>query len=306
MTNQNRLNLKHSRNKSSSLRNGHWLWSIVAGVGTLFLSGLVACTPAPSLDRSDLYPDGNGYSGSSLSGNSTAIYLTPISSIVSANGTVLLSASGGVKPYTYVLISGLGTVNTSTGYFVASGSAGTSQVEVIDIQGNSAVATITITSGVSMNATTASSTSVTSVSTADGDTCPSGSVLAGTTYGVNGNRSICGSTGASSGGSTTVLTQIRLTAGGTHRYGVACPTGYFAMGYTPDCFGNNGCYGEQTICGLSAAAGSSQTVTGFYVTPLGQHLPSGPGCAGGYAPVASVVDCGGNYCSGYQQFCVAH
>ena len=297
MNQQNRRNMKHSSNPSILGRN--FFLSISAGVGSFLLCSLVACTPAPAVNDTNLYD--SGYSGASIS-TGTIIYLNPTSSLVNGGGQVQLTASGGVKPYVFAVISGLGTVDTATGLFTASPSSGTTQVEVFDIKGNTAVATITITSGSSVYSSTSAGSAVTSLSTVDGDSCPTGGISVGTTYGVNGDRSICAYTGSSS----TVVTDIRVTAGGTHQYGVSCPTGYTAMGYTPDCFGNRGCYGEQTICGSTAASGSSRTVTDFYVTTLGLHNPSGPGCLSGYVATASVVDCGGNICSGYQQICVAH
>lgn len=69
--------------------------------------------------------------------------ISPSSTTVSSNGTVQFSASGGVPPYTFSIISGVGTINASSGLYTAPAVPGTTYILVTDNQGSTARATVT-------------------------------------------------------------------------------------------------------------------------------------------------------------------
>ena len=72
--------------------------------------------------------------------------ISPVSATVPVNGTVTFSATGGVPPYTFLLLSGPGAIASATGVYTASATAGAVSVEVKDVQGSTNTASITVTS----------------------------------------------------------------------------------------------------------------------------------------------------------------
>ena len=69
--------------------------------------------------------------------------ISPSSTTVSSNGTIQFSASGGVPPYTFSILSGVGSINSSSGLYTAPATPGTTYVLVTDKQGSTAKATVT-------------------------------------------------------------------------------------------------------------------------------------------------------------------
>ncbi len=69
--------------------------------------------------------------------------ISPASTTVSSNGTIQFSASGGVPPYTFSILSGVGSINSSSGLYTAPATPGTTYVLVTDKQGSTAKATVT-------------------------------------------------------------------------------------------------------------------------------------------------------------------
>ena len=72
--------------------------------------------------------------------------IAPAAATVPASGAITFTASGGSAPYSYSMLSGLGTVNASTGAYLASGTAGTEYVQVKDSRGATSKATVTVVS----------------------------------------------------------------------------------------------------------------------------------------------------------------
>ncbi len=73
--------------------------------------------------------------------------ISPTSVTVPVNGTIAFTASGGVPPYTYSMVSGFGSINSSTGTYLASAtpSPPAETVQVKDKQGSISQATVTVT-----------------------------------------------------------------------------------------------------------------------------------------------------------------
>ncbi|MGZ3772388.1 MAG: hypothetical protein ACXVCY_01560 [Pseudobdellovibrionaceae bacterium] len=75
----------------------------------------------------------------------SALILSPTSAAVSTNGKKSFSASGGVPPYTYGMSAGGGTINPTTGVYMAPGSTSNSVVVMVtDARGNTATANVTV------------------------------------------------------------------------------------------------------------------------------------------------------------------
>jgi hypothetical protein len=95
-------------------------------------------------------------SGSSTVVNSSAISISPSSISLTENQSYTFTASGGSGTgYFYSVPSGIGSISSSTGLYVAPSSSGSSIVEVVDSLGNIAYASVTIASNTvySMTAT---------------------------------------------------------------------------------------------------------------------------------------------------------
>ncbi len=75
---------------------------------------------------------------------STPLSISPTTSTVMGNQSVPLYATGGTAPYTFRITSGMGTIDSSSGVFIAPTTSGTTQIIVTDQAGATASALITI------------------------------------------------------------------------------------------------------------------------------------------------------------------
>lgn len=99
---------------------------------------------------------GSGGDDSSGSPSATALTLNNPST-VAANGTLMITPSGGAGPYTMILLSTIGgSLSTNQGSFTiltAGSTSGTLQIALTDAQGTSATFLITVTGGSSSGLT---------------------------------------------------------------------------------------------------------------------------------------------------------
>lgn len=103
-----------------------------------------------------------------------SILLTPNSQIIDPGATVQFTASGGTAPYTYSVTNGGGTIDSSTGLFVAPTNSSAIDIAVNDVNGNFAYANITVAmSNLTLSAvSTTVSIGATDQLTASGGTAP--------------------------------------------------------------------------------------------------------------------------------------
>ncbi|MCK5736013.1 MAG: hypothetical protein KAH21_06015, partial [Spirochaetaceae bacterium] len=78
------------------------------------------------------------------------LVIIPQTVSVPANNNVAFSASGGTAPFSFIMESGTGSIDTG-GFYTASGSTGIDKVRVTDNSGNSRIATVTITAPQPLN-----------------------------------------------------------------------------------------------------------------------------------------------------------
>ncbi len=79
-----------------------------------------------------------------------ALTLSPISLTIAVNGTQTFTSTGGVGARTFSMFSGTGTINSTTGAYVAGPTAGTDLVHVTDTIGNIVEANVTVVSQLSI------------------------------------------------------------------------------------------------------------------------------------------------------------
>jgi len=134
--------------------------------------------------------------------------ISPASASVSTGGSQTFSASGGISPYTYSIVTNNsgGTINASTGAYVAgTRGGGTDTVQATDSGGNVSSATVTVRATLAISPASASvSTRGSQVFSASGGTSPY-------TYSIATNNSggtISASTGAYVAGSKGGVTDI--------------------------------------------------------------------------------------------------
>ena len=72
-----------------------------------------------------------------------ALAISPSSTTVPPNGTIQFSATGGAQPYTFSILSGVGTIDAATGLYTAPATPATTYVLVTDKDGATAKATVT-------------------------------------------------------------------------------------------------------------------------------------------------------------------
>lgn len=75
---------------------------------------------------------------------SQPLAISPVSAAVQTDNTVNFAATGGEPPYTFSMVTGLGSIVPSTGVYTAPSSTGSATVRVADSSGAIAEATVTI------------------------------------------------------------------------------------------------------------------------------------------------------------------
>ena len=185
----------------------------VSGGGSINATTGVYTAPASSGTVTVTVTDNLGSTANSLVTINPALAISPTSQTVLVNSTVTLSASGGVTPYTFSIVSGTGSMNSTTGDYATPASNGSATVRVTDNVGNTANAIVTITSAMSISpASITLAVNNTTTFTVSGGTGPY-------TYStVSGTGTINSSTGvytapASSGSATVRVTDsLSVTA----------------------------------------------------------------------------------------------
>ncbi|MDH5682405.1 MAG: hypothetical protein OEZ36_12520, partial [Spirochaetota bacterium] len=83
----------------------------------------------------------------------TSLFLSPYSITLATSSTYTFTAKGGKSPYTYSIISGTGTINSTTGLYTAPAAAETGIVQVTDAVGTiyTSVVTVSVVTGLSVN-----------------------------------------------------------------------------------------------------------------------------------------------------------
>lgn len=130
---------------------GGYNFSIVSGGGSIGASTGIFTAPAlPGVSIVRVSDNLNNLVQATVTMVS-AVQINPEVVTLAANQTVTMSGSGGLAPYSFDIVSGLGSINSATGVFTAPGVAGTSQVRITDAIGQQDLATVTTVLPVSLS-----------------------------------------------------------------------------------------------------------------------------------------------------------
>ena len=124
--------------------NGSYSYSIFSGSGSV-LSTTGSFT-APGVPGTTVVRviDGLGQFADAIVTTNPALQISPTSQSLSVNATHTFTAAGGVSPYLYALVSGVGSINTTSGLYTAPAFSGSANIRVTDAIGNTSVATVNV------------------------------------------------------------------------------------------------------------------------------------------------------------------
>lgn len=137
------LSLNASLNFSSTGGVPPVVFSIVSGAGTITALGnyVAAATPGATIIR---VADSFGNTTDTTVNVFAALGLSPVNPTVNINSLTTFSAAGGTSPYVYSIVSGGGSINSSTGDFTAPGTAGSVVIRVTDSVSATSDSTVTV------------------------------------------------------------------------------------------------------------------------------------------------------------------
>ena len=130
-----------------------YLFSVSAGAGSVDPSTGLYTAPASNTVATVLVTDSIGNTSSSVLTVTSVLSLSPASVTLVVNDTQTFFGSGGTPPLTYSIVSGGGTINSTTGLFTAPASAGTVTVRVTDALAATATSTVTVNSALAISPT---------------------------------------------------------------------------------------------------------------------------------------------------------
>lgn len=120
--------------------------------GSLLASGAYFAPSFPTTDHVKI-TDSEGTIAYATINVSEALQISPTTKTTIVNRAEIFSVSGGISPYTFQIISGAGSIDPSTGVFIASSVPGNVTIRVRDSQGNTSDAVVTVNPDVLINPT---------------------------------------------------------------------------------------------------------------------------------------------------------
>jgi len=121
-----------------------YVFSVQSGGGSINASTGVYTAPAVAGSAVIIITDALGATATANVTVNAALTINPTSQTTVVSGTLNFSASGGVSPYTYSVLSGGGSINAATGIYTAPGAAGSAVIRVTDSFGNISDSNVTI------------------------------------------------------------------------------------------------------------------------------------------------------------------
>ena len=121
-----------------------FIYSVIAGTGTIDSNTGVFSAPASNGSATVRVTDTLGNFSDANVTITTALSISPASTILAVNNTATFTAVGGTGPFTFSRFSGTGTVNAATGVYTAPAASGSAVVRVTDSLGAFADANVTV------------------------------------------------------------------------------------------------------------------------------------------------------------------
>lgn len=121
-----------------------YTFAVQVGVGTINSTSGLYTAPATPGTATVRVTDALGNTSDASVTVANNLVISPTTWVLAVNNTRTFSATGGQTPYTYSMVSGGGSINSSTGVYTAPAASGSAVVRVTDNLGQTADATITI------------------------------------------------------------------------------------------------------------------------------------------------------------------
>jgi alpha-tubulin suppressor-like RCC1 family protein len=180
--------------------------SVVSGGGSINNGTGVYTAPATATTAVIRATDSIGNTSDETLTVTGPLAISPTTASITTANTKTFTASGGTGPYTYSVVSGPGTINSSTGVLTPSGTPGTITVRVTDSVAATSNATVTVYAAISLSPVAPS------IATDASQTFTGSGGVPSLTYSIqSGSGSINSSTGAFTAPSTPGSTVIRVT-----------------------------------------------------------------------------------------------
>jgi alpha-tubulin suppressor-like RCC1 family protein len=129
---------------------GPYSFAVTSGGGTVDSATGLFTAPGVSGSAAVTATDSLGATSTASITINSALSVTPSAWTLAVNGTKQFSGAGGVSPYTYSVVAGVGTINAS-GLFTAPGTVGANTVRVTDSLGNTSDANVTVTEALAIS-----------------------------------------------------------------------------------------------------------------------------------------------------------
>ena len=121
-----------------------YFYTLVTGSGSISSTTGVFNAPGVAGLASVRVTDSLGTVSDATITINAGLQISPTAQSLSINQTLSYSASGGVAPFVYSIVSGVGSINASSGLYTAPASSGSANVRVTDSLGNTSNATVNV------------------------------------------------------------------------------------------------------------------------------------------------------------------
>lgn len=131
-----------------------YTYSIFSGGGSINASTGFFTAPAGAGSVTVRVTDSLGATSNALVTVNAALQISPTSQTLLLGGLLTFSTTGGVPSVSFAILSGTGSINSSSGEYTAPGSNGSAVIRATDAYGNTSDATVTITTTLRISPTT--------------------------------------------------------------------------------------------------------------------------------------------------------
>ena len=182
------------------------VYSLVSGAGSINSSSGLFTAPAVSGTTVIRVTDSLGATANSTATINPALLISPTSITLSVNGSLTFSSTGGIAPNTFSILSGAGSINSTTGAYTAPATSGSAVIRVTDSLGHVSDSNVTVTNALGINpAAKTLAVNNTQIFSATGGTGPFVYSI------VSGGGSINGTSGLFTAPATAGTTVVRVT-----------------------------------------------------------------------------------------------